>query len=115
MRHHNANRKFGRVTKVRKALVNSLLRSLVLHEKIETTEAKAKEIRPLVEKLVTKAKNGTVETRRAIVSKIGREATKKIVDTLANKYKDKKGGYTRITKVMRRMSDGSKMAIIEFV
>jgi large subunit ribosomal protein L17 len=87
----------------------------VLHEKIETTEAKAKEIRPLVEKLVTKAKNGTVETRRAIVSKIGREATKKIVDTLANKYKDKKGGYTRITKVMRRMSDGSKMAIIEFV
>jgi len=115
MRHHNANRKFGRVTKVRKALVNSLARSLVLHEKIETTEPKAKELRPFIEKLVTKAKLQTVAARRAIGEKIGPKATKILVDTLSKKYEDRKGGYTRITKMARRLSDGSSMAIIEFV
>ncbi len=115
MRHHNANRKFGRVTKVRKALVNSLARSLVLHEKIETTEPKAKELRPFIEKLITKGKAQTVEARRAITTKIGREATKILVDTLSPKYNDRKGGYTRITKMKRRLSDGSPMAVIEFV
>lgn len=115
MRHHNQNRKFGRVTKVRRALINSLARSLVLHEKMETTEAKAKEVRPFVEKLITKGKLQTVANRRAINEKIGPKATKILVDTLAKKYEDRKGGFTRITKSKRRLSDGSKMAIIEFV
>lgn len=115
MRHHNANRKFSRVRKVRKALVNSLARSLILHQKIKTTEPKAKEIRPFVEKLITKGKKQTVAVRRAITEKVGPKASKILTDTLSKKYTDQKGGYLRITKIKPRLSDGSKMAIIEFV
>ncbi len=115
MRHHNQNRKFGRVTKVRKALMNSLARSLVLHQKIETTEAKAKELRPFVEKLVTKGKLATIAARRDLAVKVGKQAGKILVDEVAKKYNDRKGGYTRILKMKRRLSDGSPMAMIEFV
>jgi ribosomal protein L17 len=115
MRHHNQNRKFGRVTKVRKALINSLARSLVLHEKIQTTEPKARELRPFIEKMVTRAKSQTLAARRDLSVKIGKNAGKILVDTLAPKYIDRKGGYTRITKTKSRLSDGSKMAVIEFV
>ena len=115
MRHHNQNRKFGRVTKVRKALLNSLARSLVLHEKIETTGPKAKEIRSFVEKLITKGKLGTIAARRNITIKVGAKATKVVLDVLAKRYEGRKGGFTRITKMQSRKSDGSPMAIIEFV
>jgi large subunit ribosomal protein L17 len=115
MRHHNANRKFSRIRKVRRALINSLARSLVLHQKIETTEPKAKELRPFVEKLVTSSKTGTLSARRVIGAKIGNNAAKILMDTLSKKYEKRSGGYTRITKSKRRLSDGSKMAIIEFV
>ena len=115
MRHHNANRKFGRVRKVRKSLLNSLARSLVLHERITTTEPKAREIRPIVEKMVTSGKKATVSVRRSLSALIGKNATKKMVDELSKKYDKRNGGYTRIIKTGRRISDGSKMAIIEFV
>ena len=115
MRHANHNRKFGRVTKQRKALLNSLARSLVLRQKIKTTEPKAKELRPFVEKLLTYAKKGTVAARRSIGITLGKEATKSLVDTLSKKYDNRKGGYTRITKLGARKSDGSKMAVIVFV
>jgi large subunit ribosomal protein L17 len=115
MRHHNQNRKFGRVKKVRKALINSLARSLVLHKKIETTEPKAKELKPFVEKLITKGKTATLTARRVIGTRIGNNAAKILIDTLVKEFSDRKGGYTRITKSKRRLSDGSKMAIIEFV
>ncbi len=100
---------------MRKALLNSLARSLVLHEKIETTEPKTKELRPFIEKLITKGKLQTVAARRSVNEKIGAKATKILVDTLSKKYEDRRGGYTRITKSKRRMSDGSKMAIIELI
>ena len=100
---------------MRKALLNSLARSLVLHGKIETTEPKAKELRPFVEKLITRGKAATVSARRDIGTKIGPNAAKILVDSLAKKYEERKGGFTRITKTKRRFSDGSKMAIIEFV
>ena len=115
MRHHNANRKFSRVRKVRVALVNSLARSLVLHQRIETTEPKAKELRPFVEKLVTKSKLQTIAARRAVTIKVGPKATKVLFDDIAKKYEDRKGGFLRIIKAGRRLSDGSKMAIIEFI
>lgn len=115
MRHHNKNKKFSRVRKVRIALVNSLARSLILHQKIETTETKAKGIKSFVEKLVTKSKNKTLANMRAITPLVGPKATKILVEDLAKKYADRKGGYTRIIKSKRRLSDGSKMAIIEFV
>jgi len=95
--------------------MNSLARSLVLYEKMETTEPKAKELRPFIEKLVTKGKLKNIAARRAINEKLGTKATKILIDTISPKYADRKGGYTRITKSKRRMSDGSKMAIIEFV
>jgi large subunit ribosomal protein L17 len=115
MRHHNANRKFGRDRKGRKALLNSLARSLVLHQRIETTEPKAKELRPFIEKIITSGKKQTLAGIRSMVTKVGKTATKKVSDTIAKKYEGRAGGYTRITKLGRRDSDGSKMAIIEFI
>jgi len=115
MRHHNANRKFGRVRKQRKALLNSLARSLVLHQKIETTEPKAKELRPFVEKLITVGKKDTVANRRMTTEKIGPKATKFLFADLVKNFSKRNGGYTRIIKTKERKSDGSKMAIIEFV
>lgn len=115
MRHHNANRKLSRTRKVRKALLNSLARSLVLTGKIKTTEPKAKEVRPLIERLVTYGKSGTVASNRLMVERIGKTAAKKMTDVLAKKYAKVSGGYTRITKAGRRGSDGASVAIIEFV
>jgi large subunit ribosomal protein L17 len=117
MRHHNTNRKFGRDKNQRHALLNSLAGNLIVREKIKTTEAKAKELRPFIEKLVTKAKKGDMATRRLVIAKLaGREReVKKLFDTLAPKYTDRTGGYTRILKLGARKSDGAKMALVEFV
>lgn len=115
MRHHNKNRKLGRVTKQRKALLKSLALSLALHGKIKTTEAKAKEVRPFIEKLITRGKTQNITSRRIITARIGVKGSKKIVDDISPQYKERKGGYTRIVKLPRRKSDGSPMAVIEFV
>lgn len=114
MRHGNVNRKFGRVRNQRKALLRSLARSLVLRGRIQTTEAKAKEIRPLVEKLITKGKNPTLAARRILIAEIGEGATRKIVKTAEN-YKERTGGYLRIVKMGPRKGDAAAMALIEFV
>ena len=115
MRHHNANRKFGRVRKVRSALMKSLALSLVLKNKIKTTDAKAKELRPFVEKMITNGRSGTVSSRRLLISKIGETGAEKIIKEISPKYKDRTGGYTRITKLPARKSDGSLMAVIELI
>ncbi len=115
MRHHNKNRKFGREKDQRTALMRSLASALVERGKIKTTEAKAKELRPYIEKLVTRAIKGDLASRRLIISKIGQIITKKLVDDIAPRYKDRNGGYTRVVKLSPRASDASKMAVIEFV
>ena len=116
MKHHKSMRTFGLEKNQRNALLKSLAVSLVLHEKIVTTEAKAKEIRPYVEKIITKGKIGTLHARRIVLSTLVMpKATKKVLDVLSPRYKDRKGGYTRIIKLPRRMSDGSPRAQIEFV
>lgn len=115
MRHHNANRKFGRIKKVRAGLLKSLALSLVTKGKIQTTDAKAREIRPVVEKMITSGKKDTVATRRLLVSKVGKTGADKIVNDLSPKYKERAGGYTRITKLPARKSDGALMAIIELI
>lgn len=119
MRHHNSIRKFGRDSNERRALLRSLALSLIDHGRIETTEAKAKELRPYIEPLVTKAKSDTLMTRRYLISKLGSgsqtSAIKKLVETIAPKYKERAGGYTRIIKTAIRVSDGGHMAVIEFV
>ncbi len=117
MRHHNNVRKFGRDKTQKRALLNSLALNLIVREKIKTTLPKAKELRPFVEKLITNAKKGDLATRRVIMSKLsnGGKEVKKLFEVLAPKYKDKKGGYTRVLKLGARKSDGAPMAIIEFV
>ena len=116
MRHHNTNRKLGRERNQRKALLKSLALSLITHGKIKTTEVRAKELRPFVEKLITKGKNDTLARRRSIIARLGNKAGgSRIVREIAPKYKTRSGGYTRITKLPQRKSDGSRMAVIEFV
>ncbi len=115
--HHKNFRKFGREKNERKAFVRGLMINLIRHGKIETTEARAKEIRPFVEKLVTLAKEDTIARRRLIASRLINQdiETKMLFTEYAPKYKDVAGGYTRIIKLPRRISDGAAKAIIEFV
>ncbi|MDB5260300.1 MAG: rplQ [Candidatus Nomurabacteria bacterium] len=117
MKHHKAFRKFGREKNQRKAFVRGLVVNLVRHGRIETTLARAKEIRPLTERLITLAKEDTVSRRRLVASRIMNQEleTKKIFTEYAPKYKDISGGYTRILKLSTRLSDGAEKAIIEFV
>ena len=114
MRHGNKNRKLGRVRSQRRDLLRSLALSLIDNGKIKTTEAKAKELRPYVEKIITKAKRGDLASRRLVASRLGQDS-KKVYDDIAPHYKDRNGGYTRITKTGLRDSDGARMAIIEWV
>ena len=117
MRHHNSVRKFGRNRNQRKALLKGLMLALISHGKIETTEAKAKELRPFIEKMVTKANVGTLASRRLVISRLYNLTAEanNLIDNIAPKYKNVSGGYTRITKLPRRGGDASKMAIIEFI
>lgn len=116
MRHHSNKRKFGLEKDQRNALMRSLARNLINENRIKTTLPKAKELRPYVEKLVTKAKIGTLGARRVIISQIGgvKEA-KTLVEVIAPKYKTRNGGYIRIIKLARRELDAAPMAMIEFV
>ncbi len=116
MRHHNANRKFGREKGQRVALIRSLASSLILHGRIQTTAAKAKELRPFIEKLVTRAKNPTLANRRLLQARVGNATTAaRLISDVAPKYKERNGGYTRISKVGAMRKDGSAQSIIQFV
>jgi large subunit ribosomal protein L17 len=117
MRHHNTTRKFHRERGPRIAFMRSLVEALILKEKILTTEARAKALRPMLEKMITRGKTGTIATRRQLASALGGRPSvvKKIVDTLGPRFKDRNGGYTRITKVVTKSSDGRSNAVIEFV
>jgi large subunit ribosomal protein L17 len=115
MRKRKAGRKFHRETSQRKALLKSQVQSLVMKEKIKTTEAKAKELRMAVEKAITLGKKKTVQSKRQLAKIFDPETVKKLSDDLGSRYKERPGGYTRIIKLGQRKSDASKMAIIEFV
>nr|WP_137678046.1 50S ribosomal protein L17 [Parerythrobacter lutipelagi] len=116
MRHGISQRKLSRKSGHRKALFRNMSASLIKHEQIMTTVAKAKELRPYVEKLITLAKRGGLSNRRLAMSKLQDETQlKKLFDVLADRYADREGGYTRIIKAGYRGSDAAPMAIIEFV
>src|SRR3989344_5266327 len=115
MRHGNTNRKFGRTSNQRKELMRNLAIALLERGKIETSEAKAKDLRPYVERIITKGKNDTVASRRLVSAKLNRAATDKLFKEIGPKFKDRAGGYTRIRHLANRMSDGARMAIIELV
>ena len=117
MRHGRKNRKFGRKANVRRGFIRSLAIAFITNEKITTTEARAKELRPYIEKMITIAKKGDLHARRILRARLGNQETiaNQLVDTIAPRFEGRNGGYTRITKLPRRQGDASPMAIIEFV
>lgn len=116
MRHRVNRRHLGRTATHKKALMSNLVRALILNEKIETTLPKAKEMRGFAERMITFAKTGTLSGRREALRFItDKDAIKKLFDDIAPKYRDRKGGYTRIVKAGFRRGDAAEMAIIELV
>ncbi|MCX2683525.1 50S ribosomal protein L17 [Campylobacter sp. MIT 21-1685] len=116
MRHKHGYRKLGRTSSHRSALLKNLSIALVTSGKIETTLPKAKELRSYIEKLITRARIGDFNAHRAIFAALqDKQATKKLVNELAPKFKDRNGGYTRIIKTRIRRGDAAEMAYIEFV
>jgi len=115
MNHGKKGKKFGRETKQRKALMKSLAFSLINNGKITTTLAKAKTLRPYMEKLVTKSKADTVQVARYLSSVLPGPSVTKLLKQISPKYRGSAGGYTRIRKLAPRASDGAQMAIIEFI
>ncbi len=116
MRHRHGYRKLNRKSQHRTALLKNLAIALTKEGRIETTLAKAKELRRYYEKLITRAKKGDFNAHRAVFAKLqDKECTKKIVEEIAPQYKERKGGYTRIIKTRLRRGDAAEMAIIERV
>jgi len=119
MRHQKKGRKLNRTASHRKALFSNLASSLVLHKKITTTNAKGKELRSYVERLVTYAKKGDVHGRRLIQKRIpgkrGREIANILIHDIAPVYIDRQGGYTRLIKLNNRKNDNAPVSLIEFI
>jgi large subunit ribosomal protein L17 len=116
VRHQKAGRKFGRTTAHRKAMSRNLVTSLLDHGRIETTEAKGKELRRWVEKVITTAKNDNVAARRAVDAIVeDREVTERLFSKLMPRMKERPGGYTRVLKIGPRLGDGAPMVLVELV
>ncbi|SFB42027.1 LSU ribosomal protein L17P [Rhizobium sp. NFR07] len=116
MRHAKAGRKLNRTASHRKAMFTNMAASLITHEQIVTTLPKAKEIRPIVEKLVTLGKRGDLHARRQAISQVqDQDAVRKLFDVIASRYATRNGGYLRIMKAGYRQGDNAPMAVIEFV
>ena len=116
MRHKISGRKFDRAGDERKALFRMLVADLMRHERLKTTEAKAKEVRPIAEKMITLGKDGTVHARRQALAYINdKDVVKKLFDEIGPRFASRPGGYTRIIKLGPRLGDGASMAQLELV
>ena len=116
MYHGRAKRRFNRTAEHRKAMFMNMSQALIKHEQINTTLPKAKDLRPVVEKLITLGKRGDLHARRQAISQLQNvELVKKIFDVLAPRYKERNGGYCRVLKAGFRFGDNAPMAVIEFV
>lgn len=116
MRHRVGGRKFGRPTDHRLAMYKNLVTDVLRYEKVITTEAKAKEIQGMVEKLITLARRGTLHDRRLAAARVSDPViVEKLFTTLAQRYADRNGGYTRVVKLEPRLGDGAPMAAIMLV
>ncbi len=116
MRHRKTTPKLSRPSGHRRALLKNLANSLILYEHIQTTEAKAKVLKPYIEKMITRAKVDNLHNRRELLSALPtKNAVKKMFEVIGPKYKDRHGGYVRIIKLEPRKGDNAKMAVIEFV
>lgn len=116
MRHNKSGRRLGRNSSHRSAMMRNMVTSLILHEKITTTDARAKELRKIAEKMITLGKRGDLHARRQALAVIReRKAVAKLFDMVAPRYKDRPGGYTRIFKVGSRLGDNAPLSIVELV
>lgn len=116
MRHRNKTKTLGRKAAPRKALIRDIVTAMVTYERIEVTAVKAKVARPVVEKMITVAKKNTLASRRQLLAYFTTEQpVKKLIDVLAPRFKDRNGGYTRLTKLGTRQGDAAETALIEFV
>ena len=116
MRHQIAGRKLGRTTSHRWAMLRNLVTSLLEHEKIKTTDAKAKELRPLAEKMIGLGKEGTLHARRQVLAVVRKaDVVRKVFDTLSPRYQTRPGGYVRITKLGFRAGDAAPVSMVELV
>lgn len=116
MRHGNSGRKLNRTASHRKAMFANMADALIKHEQVKTTLPKAKDLRPYVEKLVTLAKKGTLHARRQLLATVKDQKTvDKLMSVMAERYKSRSGGYTRVMKAGFRYGDAAPMAVIEFV
>ena len=116
MRHQVAGRKLSKTTPHRRAMFANMACALIKHEQIFTTLPKAKDLRPIVEKLVTLGKKGDLNARRKLIAELrDKDMAAKVIETLSTRYKARNGGYTRIMKAGFRYGDAAPMAIIEFV
>ncbi len=116
MRHRKDHRKLGRSPSHRKAMLRNLVTSLLELEQVRTTEAKAKEVRRVAERMITLGKRGTLHARRQALRTIrSKEVAAKVFDTLSERYSERAGGYTRIMKVGRRVGDNAEMAIVQLL
>ena len=116
MNHRKTGRKLGRTSAHRKALLRNMVTSLLEHERIRTTDAKAKELRGVAERMITLGKRGTLHARRQALRTIrSKQVTSKVFSELADRYRDRPGGYTRVIKLGQRVGDAAPMSIIELV
>ncbi|MCX6785578.1 MAG: 50S ribosomal protein L17 [Candidatus Komeilibacteria bacterium] len=116
MRHRKKKVTLDRKKAPRKALLGNLICQVVLYEKIKTTEAKAKAVKPMVERLITRGKVNTLANRRVVMSRLPiKSAAKKIFEVLSPRYLERPGGYLRIIKLGARQGDGAKIVLLEFV
>ncbi|MBL4601700.1 MAG: 50S ribosomal protein L17 [Emcibacteraceae bacterium] len=118
MRHRKAGRKLNKTSSHRKAMFSNMASALLKHEQIITTLPKAKELRPIVERLITLGKRGSLHARRQAISKLpasDKEVVKKLFDVLAERYKERSGGYIRVLKAGFRHGDAAPVAVIELV
>jgi len=116
MRHRVAGRKLGRRTGPRHALLSGLVAQVLHHERVTTTEAKAREVQAMVEKAITKGKLGTLHSRRTVLATVpDKDAISKLFDEIGPRYAERNGGYTRITKLSPRFGDSAPMALLELV
>ena len=116
MRHRKSGRKLGRSTAHRRALFRNMVTSLLEHERIQTTDAKAKDLRRVAERMITLGKRGDLHARRTALRTIQSKAvTSKLFSELADRFRDRPGGYTRVTKLGRRVGDAAPVSIIELV
>ncbi|MBI4090225.1 MAG: 50S ribosomal protein L17 [Candidatus Kerfeldbacteria bacterium] len=116
MRHRHKRKVLSRTRAARRSLIRGLAISLIVHGRIATTQAKAKTLRPFVERLITRGRNPSLANRRHLLSTLGHEvAVKKVLTTLGPRYAQRPGGYTRIVRLGQRAGDASPLALIEFV